>query len=349
MPADSSVYAQFRPVDFGAAIERGMNLRQMSMQQKQAKQQQQLAMQDRERAMAEQQALKGAYAKAMGPDGKFNRGMYINELGSINPKMAIETEKTYADIDAAKAKRTARDPLETMMAREDYKQRMDQEKKDRELRRYTNVGGWQLKEGATPTPDDAKKFKAGVSATSALLDNLNKYQDLVTDKGSEYFGKNARDMDSLARAIQLDAKNEDLFGLGVLTGPDLALLEELIQAPTGLGSQLNPMAGTTAANKAQQLREIINSRLGAKAKTYGFQPQSDWTQLAENVKGGNLKRDVGPGMGTTRINASDAPKQSLRQSGAKVGKDEVLQYATKYGMKASEAAEYLKGQGYAVD
>lgn len=198
----------------------------------------------------------------------------------------LEREKKKAEIANLSRKASGEaDPLARQMAMMDYRDQKDQQKKQRELQQYSHVGGWQLAEGATPTADDAKKFKSGVSAARSLLENVNEYKNLVDQYGSEMGGKVAQRMDSLVRDIQLGAKNEDLYGLGVLTGPDLALLEEVVgSAPTGFGSKLNPFAGSKAGNKADQFRQMLNTRLNAKAKTYGFEPQADWQQLAAGGK-----------------------------------------------------------------
>jgi hypothetical protein len=176
------------------------------------------------------------------------------------------------------------DPIERWEYQQRRRKEMEQEDKKRELQSYTNVGGWKLAEGATPTSDDAKKFKAGASSARALLENLNEYQNLLDKKGGELAGKNAQRLESLRRDIQLAAKNEDLYGLGVLTGPDLTLLDEIVgDAPTGMSS-LNPYAGYRANNKAQQFRDMINTRMNAKAKTYGFEPLDEWNRVALRKK-----------------------------------------------------------------
>lgn len=219
-------------------------------------------------------------------DGGYVRQSYAKFQ---NSKEGIENRLKQAQI--AKLEREAKqgpsDPLARQMAMADYKDGLDRKKtadmQAEELRRNSNIGGWKLAEGATPTTDDAKKFKSGASAARALLENLNTYQSLLNEHGTELGGKTAEQMKSLVRDIQLGAKNEDLYSLGVLTGPDLALLEEIVgTAPTGVMSKLNPMewGGRRAKNNAQQFRENLNSRINAKAKTYGFEPQEEWTKLA---------------------------------------------------------------------
>jgi hypothetical protein len=251
-----------------------------------------------------------------------DEGLYSQKLRAFNQspegmaqqlqQSTIEKNKAEAIKDLADARRkgTTADPFTQFTMRKDYETKLDQKKKDEELKRYTNMGGWTLSEGATPTLDDAKKFKAAAGSARALLSNLNEYQNLVNEYGTEIGGKVAQRMDSLVRDIQLAAKNEDLYGLGVLTGPDLALLEEVVgSAPTGLGAKLNPMSwgGSKANNKAEQFREMINTRMNAKAKTIGFEPNGDWRQLAL----GGKKETKKDGSGTPSAYAGDTPPSDI--------------------------------------
>jgi hypothetical protein len=210
--------------------------------------------------------------------------------------MRSQAAENFAQAEQAKHKATGSDdPLARQMAMMNARDQLDQQKKQREIQQYSQVGGWKLSDGATPTADDAKKFKTGAAAARSLLSNLNEYQGLVDKYGSEVGGKVAQRMDSLVRDIQLSAKNEDLYGLGVLTGPDLALLEEVVgSAPTGVTSKLNPFAGSKASNKAQQFREMVNTRMNSKAKTYGFEPQDEWKALA---RGGSPSPSGGSPLG----------------------------------------------------
>lgn len=226
-------------------------------------------------------------------------------------KPRLENRKTEAEIGALKAKaRPDADPVSRWMSQQDYKEKKAKQKSEEEMKRYSNVGGWKLSDGATPTPDDAKKFKNGAAAARSLLGSLNEYQSLVQKYGAEVGGPVAQKMDSLARDIQLSAKNEDLYGLGVLTGPDLALLEEIIQAPTGKIDAINPWAGGKANNKAQQFREMMNMRINSKAKTYGFEPDAEWRQLAA----GNPKpKGSGHGLADqTSLAGDESPNRSYQ-------------------------------------
>lgn len=98
MPIDASIYQNLRPAqmpDIMGSAQKAATLRQMAMQQNQMRRQTEL--QDRE--IAEQEALKGAYAKSVGPDGKMNQGVFLAHLGGINPMKAAEFESKFGDAD----------------------------------------------------------------------------------------------------------------------------------------------------------------------------------------------------------------------------------------------------------
>lgn len=63
------------------------------------------------------------------------------------------------------------------------------------------------------------------------------------------------------------------------------------------------------------------------------------SKFASNLMGGG---------GSAPANASEKAQPKYRPAGAKVSSDQVAQYATKHGMKMSDAQTYLRSQGYAV-
>lgn len=310
MPIDASIYGNLKTMDMptaGDAQAKAMSLKALSAQQQKGEREEKYAshlqkasvygnalegmagMSPEERAanypkVRQQLIQDGVLGEADAPPSYDDRFYQQHLMKFRQTKEGLEKQKTMAEIENLKRKGTgADDPLARQMAMLDYREQMAKRKQDEEMRRYSQVGGWKLAEGATPTADDAKKFKSGISAAKSLLGNLNEYQNLVKEYGSEAGGKVAQRMDSLVRDIQLTAKNEDLYSLGVLTGPDLGLLDEIIgTAPTGVGSKLNPTAwfGSKADNKSQQFRDMINRRIDAKASTYGFEANPEWRELA---------------------------------------------------------------------
>lgn len=348
MPIDSSIYQNLKPIempDLMGTAKKAMNLSQMGLSQKKMQQ-------EMDAAQISEQLRKASIVgnaletlSGMKPDERRNaypqlRNKLIqdgilkpeeapedydegfisqNVVRYQNSKEGIEMAKQRAEVEKLKREKTGGDPLARQMAMLEAREEAAKRKEDEKLRRYTNMGGWTLSEGATPTMDDAKKFKSGSAAARTLLSNLNEFQGLIEKHGAEVMpGEVKTRLNSLARDIQLNAKNEDLYGLGVLTGPDLQLLEEIIDAPTGFWENLNPMAGKMSQNKAQQFRDMINTRINSKAKTYGFEPTQEWRELSSNVRG--QKKEESPGL--TRGNEAYAGEAPQMPEHGTVEKDE---------------------------
>jgi hypothetical protein len=232
----------------------------------------------------------------------------IQNQGLEGQKTKAEIAKLYAE---AKHK-GSNDPLANAMAmmdmREQYKKRDEQEK----IKNYSKVGGWQLAEDATPTMQDSKLFKEGASETRVLMGSLNRLQELVDDHGTEAYGKNAREMEKLIRDIQLQAKGPAMYQLGVLTGPDMGLLEQIVDAdPTSFTANLNPLGAARAKDSLQSLRDLVNRNIEAKAVTYGFQPTDEWKSIAGGPqKKKSLDRNSGSVNAGEMTNTQNTPKTS---------------------------------------
>jgi hypothetical protein len=335
MPLDMNVWDRLNTTempDLAGAMQKGMGLRQMGMQQDKMERDN-AAAERKQKALRVGQAMdqlaslppeqrSAAYPKvragllqegvidpAQSPE-QHDEQWFTHEYAGwkASPEFA-ELDKTRAEAQKlrADAHRKEASP-DDWLSRMEMKDQFEQRKKQREMEQYSKVGSdWKLAEGATPTPTDAKAFKTGISDARALMKNLNEYQALVKEYGSEVGGKIAQRMDSLVNDIQLQAKNESLYKLGVLTGPDKAILDSIISAPTGVLSKLNPFAGSSADNKAEQFRSMMNSRIDSAAKTYGFEAQPEWTQLAQ---GGPRKQPNGGGSGGTAF-AGERHKDGL--------------------------------------
>lgn len=103
----------------------------------------------------------------------------------------------------------------------------------------------------------------------------------------------------------------------------------------------------TIATKRAALKEYLQSKASAPvARAYGIDlAQYDSTAPYKDPE----KKTSGTDAGLVKsANASDKPQGNYRAVGAKVTADEVSKYATKHGMKRSDAESFLKGQGYAI-
>jgi hypothetical protein len=82
------------------------------------------------------------------------------------------------------------------------------------------------------------------------------------------YSKAGAEMQSLARQIQLDAKNQDFFALGVLAGPDLDLLESVIPTSSKLSNILMPASSAKA--QIDSFKNNLEKKLTDKAASLGY-------------------------------------------------------------------------------
>ena len=92
--------------------------------------------------------------------------------------------------------------------------------------------------------------------------------------------------------------------------------------------------------------EAANPRAAAQYAEQGGTTSRALAKRTAQAPGGS---GASGGWGPDEAHASEPPKGGYRKAGAPVSRDEVAQYAMRHGMKESDAREYLKGQGYAVD
>lgn len=95
---DASIYSQLKPLDVGGAIQQGMNMRQMAMQNR---------VQSRE--IEESESIKEVFKKNVAPDPTtgamtLNRASAIAEIGKINPMKALDFDTKFREQDFAKEK-----------------------------------------------------------------------------------------------------------------------------------------------------------------------------------------------------------------------------------------------------
>lgn len=118
----------------------------------------------------------------------------------------------------------------------------------------------------------AKADKAlGVSKESAterqakkgaadLVTSLNKLDGMLSEHGTEYFGGDAK----LMKTVHTDAllALKEAAKLGALTGPDMELVDGLLNDPTTLGAQMNPMAAGNIRKQIKYLTDKYGAQTG---------------------------------------------------------------------------------------
>ncbi len=95
MGIDASIYQNQRPVQMPSMIDsasKAMTLSQLAMQQRKLQSEQD-----------DQDAVKGAFSRNVGPDGQVNRAGVLSELAKTSPMQAMTYQGKFADMDKSQA------------------------------------------------------------------------------------------------------------------------------------------------------------------------------------------------------------------------------------------------------
>ena len=121
------------------------------------------------------------------------------------------------------------------------------------------------------TPLAVKEVTSATEGVSKILRSTDKLIDMVDKNGLEFLlGEGKAKMETLLADMALTYKGEAFAGLGVLTGPDLDILLDVMGNPTKL-------AATTAdiqKAKLNEFREMLLAGYDKKLDARGFNPVS---------------------------------------------------------------------------
>lgn len=144
-------------------------------------------------------------------------------------------------------------------------------------RTISPIQGYQKSENYVATPDEEKHLR---SAQGDLI-NFNKSMDGLREKVAAAdpkelanpFSDTAKAIKNDLRDLQLVYKGEAFAKLGVLTGPDLKLLEDVIENPGSLSNLVSGKDGVL--DRYDQAKSRVNDKFGAKATALGLVPAQE--------------------------------------------------------------------------
>lgn len=152
-----------------------------------------------------------------------------------------------------------------------------EKRSDRELQ--LAVPGYERTGEVLPKPEEAQKLRKATASAEQLQSKLKRLRELVggvNGKGGagafEYGGKEGQEMETLATEIQLLSKGEDMYQLGVLTGPDMSLLQKITADPSSVNSFFT-REGTRLKQIDTQIKSI-QDKLGSVTKASGYKPKA---------------------------------------------------------------------------
>jgi len=119
------------------------------------------------------------------------------------------------------------------------------------------------------TGTDTKAKNKEIELKRKLSGSVNELFSQLMNEGTETWGSDSKKMKTTYTDLLLQAK--EAYNLGVLSGPDLELMENVINNPTSMASGMNPWAG---GNIRGQLKEF--------AKRFELQdPEEAYKALSE--------------------------------------------------------------------
>ncbi len=156
------------------------------------------------------------------------------------------------------------------------------------------------------------------------------------------FDQAAKDVSGAGRATSLVKTPRSAMALHQAMQPTFKDLEGTVRqaAMDNTFKNITPDAADTDADRATKraaLSDYLKSKLSAPtARAYGVD-LSKYNSTAPYKGGGQSAA------------TSDKQQSNYRASGSAVSGDEVAQYAMKHGLKLSDAQNYLRSQGYAIN
>lgn len=172
------------------------------------------------------------------------------------------------------------------------------------------IPGFTPQAGVQITKDSVRNLKGGAQAYDTIKEQIGRLRDIYAGKvdpktgartggtGTEMGGEKARQMASIMRQIQFTLKGPEFVNLGVLNGPDLALLDEMVANPTGFWNNAKAMVpglGDPVEPSLKELENFIEGRFNSAIERNGFRRAASTPPTAAAVKvGTKAERDKLP-------------------------------------------------------
>lgn len=142
----------------------------------------------------------------------------------------------------------------------------------------TAIPGFKPIAGVNITNDSVKKVKSAASQIEMMKkladDLITKYNKM----GTVFTGDDAADYSSKVRNLQLMAKGPEFYNLGVLTGPDLDLLEQTIPNPSSIKEGVKKTVLGDLSVKLNNFKDMLNTKSQQFYRFNGFEQETPQKQ-----------------------------------------------------------------------
>lgn len=140
------------------------------------------------------------------------------------------------------------------------------------------IPGFKPIAGTQITDDSVKKVKAA----APIVKNMNTIVDGILndfrEKGYKFTGDDAAKYNANVRYLQMLAKSEPVFNLGVITGPDLMLLEQIIPDPASLKQGMKSTVLGSVGKRLEEFKKNINAGAVQQYRVHGFEEEQQAQQ-----------------------------------------------------------------------
>lgn len=182
--------------------------------------------------------------------------------------------KYRSDYLAQKRKASAGDPIQEAIKLAQLR-KLQSDADAKEKGRGSPVKGFKTTGDYAASSVEASKLRKGYADVQKFNSSLGSLESRVKNASkaelANPFSNTSKAIKNDLRDLQLMYKSPSFAELGVLTGPDLALLEEVIEDPGSLSNLYTGKDGVLA--RYGQLRDRVNTNLTTTLQSYGLEPE----------------------------------------------------------------------------
>lgn len=237
------------------------------------------------------------------------------------------TKSVIAKNKADAARKETGDPLAKALAQERldaYKAKKLEEEKKLAKQKIPPIPGYQKTDAYNASNIEEKDLRSGMADLSKFnnaMDSLiEKVQKTPALDLANPFSDASKAIKNDLRDLQLTYKGDAFAKLGVLTGPDLKLLEEIIESPNSISNLISGTPGVIERYKQAQQR--VNDGFDARAGVYGLAKDPEGPALnISPLKKRQLQALVGGSQSATsgagQLTPEMAQQELIRRQGMK--------------------------------
>lgn len=216
-------------------------------------------------------------------------GAYMDYAKGVDPKLstALEYAISTATPDDSKlvdelikridttieTRRSAEQDQRSALQRAETMAGFRQQAKDADLpgARGTSIYGLEPIPGIEITEDSVKKVKTARPMIEAMRQTAEALRSDYKKYGAQIAGEQAARYQALAKNLQLMAKSPELYALGVLAGPDVGYLEQVIPDPSSIKATMSSVVyGDMIGKKLDMFVDYLGMKSDAFYGTHGF-------------------------------------------------------------------------------